>query len=214
MALVCAAVIYALFAYSFIYLLDVFLPEDYWNITCITIGAVSLAIYCFKGNALKIGNILYTFGFASYIVMCSYFVINDITDTHTDILNVLYHSSLIVAAIFMLLLRYKKNTIAKMATAAGIALYALLQVYFSAKELSEGYFNIYYIMYEAYAYVELVAFVLLYLIESGFVGNKVAPMSTQTTLEESLKSLKQMYENNLITEDEYTQKKSDLLNKF
>ena len=74
-------------------------------------------------------------------------------------------------------------------------------------DIVTGYsINIYWLLLELYIVIEFLAFRSLWKIECGNIFEKKA-IEIKTPLEDNLLSLKQLYDNNVITEEEYNRLK-------
>jgi len=183
------------------------------NIVLTAAVAILLALYCFRFSNERIGKILYLIAFALNTALYTYYCITNLIDDQFTA-YVLEEIFYIVIVGSMLATKLKKHTVYFVVGAVGFIGYSLLLLLSLISDLTRGWFDVYSLMYEVFVVTEVIALVKLWLIEGGNILFRKKSTTGKTPLEDNLLSLKQLYDNNIISEEEYNQKKAEILNKL
>lgn len=167
-----------------------------------TIELVFLALYCFKFHKSKLNQLTYLIGFVSFGMLFAYYTIDDILYYGYDVITLSCILSL-ACSIFFIIVKLKASRLVTIVGTLVIVSYILLEILLQI--VWGGYYSIYFI----FLLCESVSFILIWINETM---HKAKESSTnKNSIEHSLVSLKQLYENGIITEEEYIKKKSELL---
>ncbi len=183
------------------------------------IGSVILLLYCFGLHKTKASKIVYFVGFGVYSLFDIYIFICNIADGYFDLYTLENILSIAVIS-FMITAKIKINKNIAIAGTVVFADYALAWIVTIYDEFSSGLLllvsSFIWLTFYAYFIVTFIAFFNIWLAEGGnmIFKKKAAHSMVKTPLEDNLISLKQLLDNGVITEQEYKQKKTDILNKL
>ena len=212
------------------------------NIVFTWIGSIGLCCYCLIPKNRKISYLIVFGGIASlnvhlfitdvtYIQHLSFAISN-----FSDLLNVMTLLSCVIAellmlsiCIFMLIVKFTNNR-HLITGKIFFRMYAIFQLIYIVTNLLSLFYYLnlsltYHLNDDMYLFEQLIIFVRIiafavYCITEYLAiwiiwrHNTQKPTTTSNTLENNLISLKQMYDNGTITEEEYNQKKSDIIGKL
>jgi len=207
------AICYSLFQISFGSVIKNQYKMDYliaWEkIIFTTIGAIFLMLYCIILHKTKLGKIFYLLGFGIWALTNIYFVFS--TDGRFD-LHVMSDILFFTITIFMLLLKVKPNKIIFGIGTTVFIIYSLIQFVAVISDTYIGFPIIVPCFLFVYLIARFIACFNLWLLENcNLTFKKESKLSTKTSLENNLISIKQLFDNGEISEEEYNQKRKELL---
>lgn len=189
-------------------------PIAWNNIIFTVICAVALVSYCFVFSRTKLNHIVYYISFGMFALLNTYFCITNISDGHFD-LYTLSDTLFFAITVIMLIVKVKSSKGVSVAGMVIFGAYAVVQILAVISDLVSGFHigGFIWLIFDAYLVIEFIAFFNIWLAEGGSITTKKkAPTVVKTPLENNLVSLKQLYESGAITEQEYNQKKTEILN--
>ena len=172
-----------------------------------TIEFVFLALYCFKFHKTKANKLTYLISFGAYGALFAYYLIDDLID---DVLSHYPFDILVLScvlslacSIFFIIVKIKPFHLVKIVGSFVITSYIVLEI------LLQVTLNLYDPLFLIVLICESTAFILIWINETS---QKTKAISTKNnSIEDTLVSLKQLYDNGDMTDEEYIKKKSDLL---
>ena len=164
-----------------------------------TIEFVFLALYCFKFHKTKANKLTYLIGFGAFGALFAYYLIDDVLSHYPFDILALYCVLSLACSIFFIIVKIKPSRLITIAGTFVIVSYILLETVLQIAW--NGYYSIYLVC-------ESTAFILIWINETS---QKTKAISTKNnSIEDTLVSLKQLYDKGIITEEEYRRKKSEL----
>ncbi|MDD5924266.1 MAG: SHOCT domain-containing protein [Clostridia bacterium] len=181
------------------------------------IATIVLITYCFMFSKTKLSGIAYCISLGIFALLSGYLCISDI-DRPLFILT----QPLFLAVIVIML-------IVKATRASNKGVFIVGTVFFSAYAATEIVYEMFNlidwyplignllsnILFYTYLITRFIAFYNIWLAEGGSISfNKKITTVVKTSFEDNLVSLKQLFDSGTITEQEYNNKKNQILNKL
>ena len=171
------------------------------------IGVISLTVYGFKYNELKNSKTAYRIGFGTYSLVNAYYFITQMIYGNLPIYYVVDFLLLLICT-FMLLCKNKEMKQTKIIGQIIFITYALITLVLIIQD------GTWYLSFYSSTIMDVIAFYIIWIQENK--ENRINNYNHQNTslLEMDLIKLKQAYELGKISEQEYSEIKSKILNKL
>lgn len=183
------------------------------GVTINVIASFFMILYCFIPNKKALNDFFYFVGFGLFLFLNLYLLIVDLTGGNTLLYPSLKSNLFMVfILIFMLFAKFKNSKVISIIGFICFIMYLLMEL---ASEFN--YFNDVtpMVLFNIYLFTNLFAIFNIWLAETGnTLFFKKAIETIETPLEDNLVSLKQLYDSGAITEEEYNEKKTEILNKL